>query len=429
MASPQRKSSKEARHPAALRFLLSSTLVSVTGDGLVIAATPLLAASLTRSPLAVSAVTAVGYASWILMGLPAGALVDRWSRRAVMITADLGRAVILVVLTALIFTGHANLPILAAAVFLVGVGSCFFDPAAQSLIPLVAGRANDKVLAGANGKFWAFDTFGRSLAGPPLGSSAFTVAPALPFGLDGISFVISALLLRSLPGGKPKSGGRESVLRSIRSGLRFILTNPGVRLVTLCTGAYNFGYNIAFGPLVLFVQEILHLGDIGYGVLVSMMALGGIVGGWVGPRSTGVSVRITCALTLLVQGLSWSAVWLTGNALISAVALACLGVASTTVSVAMSSARQMLTPDALLGRVFSASRLLNLGTAAAGAIVGGAIARAAGVSAPLVIAAGLLLVFSAIFALVGCRVSGLSSSVQDASIVELSPVDSTENDA
>jgi MFS family permease len=120
--------------------LLASTAVSITGDGALLAAAPLLAASLTRNPVAVSMVTAAFYLPWLLAGLPAGALVDRWARRPVMVVADIVRAVILTTLAALVFTGTANLPFLVATVLLVGVAQCFFDSAAQAMIPAIVGR-------------------------------------------------------------------------------------------------------------------------------------------------------------------------------------------------------------------------------------------------------------------------------------------------
>ncbi len=165
---------------------------------MVTAASPLLAASLTRDPLAVSAVTAASYAAWLIVGLPAGALVDRWPRRRVMVTTDLARTAVLGILALLIATGHGSIPALVVAVFLVGVGSCFFDPAAQAAIPAVVGR-DRSALSRANGKMWALDTFGRSLAGPPLGAAAFGLAAALPFGVQSGAFLASALLLLGLP--------------------------------------------------------------------------------------------------------------------------------------------------------------------------------------------------------------------------------------
>src|SRR6266536_5005085 len=171
-----------------LGLLLASTGVAVTGQGMVLTAAPLLAASLTRDPLAVSVVTAASYAAWLIIGLPAGALVDRWPLRAVMVVTDVLRCVALGLFAVLTLSGHATVWSLAATVFLVGVGNCFFDPAAQSAIPAVVGR-EPAALAHANGKMWALDTFGRGLAGPPLGAAAFGFAAALPFGVESAAFL------------------------------------------------------------------------------------------------------------------------------------------------------------------------------------------------------------------------------------------------
>jgi len=87
--------------------LLVSTGVSVAGDGAFAASAPLLAASLTHSPLAISTVTVATYVPWLVIGLPAGALVDRWPKRLVMVTADLVRAGVLAVLCVLVWTDRA----------------------------------------------------------------------------------------------------------------------------------------------------------------------------------------------------------------------------------------------------------------------------------------------------------------------------------
>jgi MFS family permease len=364
-----------------------------------LAAAPLLASSLTRNPVAVSAVTAAGYVAWFLVGLPAGALVDRWPRRAVLVAADLLRAVVLAVLVVLVVTGHVNVPVVVGAVFLVGVGSCFFEPAAQAAVPIVVGKNRD-ALSHANGKLWAFDTFGRALAGPPLGAAAFVAAAALPFGLDAVSFVASALFLSRLSLGRPASGGHEPVLRAARAGVVYLARSAELRLLGLGMAAYNFGYNVAFATLVLYVQDVLKLGDFGYGALVATAAVGGIAGGWLGPRiGKRMSAGTVYAIALLVQGAAWTTVWLSANPWASGVALACLGVASTTVSVVGGAARQLLTPDNMLGRITAATRLLGIGSAGLGALAGGLVARAGGIEAPLVVAAVLLAVFAVVFAL------------------------------
>ena len=287
--------------------LLASTGVSIAGQGMVIAAVPLLAASITRNPIGVSLTVAASYAAWLTVGLPAGALVDRWPRRRTMVLADLVRAVLLALLAVAVLTDHASLPLLVVVVFLVGVAGCFFDPAAQAAIPMVVGRDPDS-LARANGRLWSLDLVGRSLIGPPLGAALFALAAALPFVVNAGTFVISALLLTGLGAlaSPALAGSKERVHASVREGISFLVHHPELRALTIGMASFNLAYNIAFAPLVLFAQDRLHLGERGFGLLLAMVAVGGLVGAWVAPR---LGRRITSlqayALGLAVQGLAW----------------------------------------------------------------------------------------------------------------------------
>ena len=376
-----------------LRLLLASTGVAVTGQGMVTAAAPLLAASLTRDPVLVSAVTAASYAAWLAFGLPAGALVDRWPRRRVLVATDLSRTLLLAAFTLLLVVDAANIATLIVAVFLLGIGACFFDPAAQAAIPAFVGR-DKAALSNANGKLWALDTFGRSLAGPPLGAGAFAVAAALPFGVHTAALLCSALLLFGIGGldrGRTTANVHEPVIRAIGAGVRFLARHAELRALALGMAVYNFGFNLAFAPFVLYAQDRLGVGDFGFGVLVAAMAVGGIAGGWIASRIPArVTARHVYALSLLVQAIGWTLTLLTGFPWLAGGALALVGLASTTVSVVGGSARQLLTPDEMLGRVVSGTRLLGIGAAGVGALAGGAVAEIGGLNAPFVVAAAVL---------------------------------------
>ncbi|GIF45076.1 MFS transporter [Actinoplanes xinjiangensis] len=370
--------------------LLAATGISVTGDGAFLTAAPLLAAALTRDPVAVSAVTAAVYIPWLFFGLPAGALVDRWERRRVMLLADLFRAAALMALVGLLLADLLTLPMLVGAVVLVGIAQCFFDSAAQATIPAIVGRDKEQ-LAKTNGRYWALDTVGRSLLGPPLGSMTFALGRSLPFLSDAVSFLVSALLVRLLPANQVSNGPHEPVLSAIRAGLRHLLRTQDLRVLAFSMGAYNGGFNIAMAPFVLYASDVLDVPNAVYGVLLAMSALGGVAAGWMAsPITRNLSYRQTMSIVLLVQGLAWAGIAAVGNVWIAGLLLAILGAGSSLSSVAVGSARQALTPDGLLGRVVSAFRLFGLGAAGVGALVGGAIATAWGLTAPLVAAAILL---------------------------------------
>jgi MFS family permease len=370
--------------------LLASAGISVTGDGAFLAAAPLLAAALTRNPVAVSSVTAAVYVPWLLFGLPAGALVDRWHRRRVMVTADLARAGVLAALVGSMLAGWLTLPMLVGAVVLIGIAQCFFDSAAQAVIPVIIGR-DKEALARVNGRYWALDTVGRSLLGPPLGSATFQLARPLPFVADAVSFLASAILVRLLPDTPVPDGPHERVGVAVRSGLRHLFRTRDLRVLAFSMGAYNGAFNIVMAPFVLYATDVLHVPNAAYGVLLAVSALGGVVAGWkAGPLTRRLSFRQTMAVAHLTQAAAWAGIALAGNVWVAAPLLAVLGAGSALSSVAVGSARQALTPDGLLGRVVSAFRLFGLGAAGLGAFVGGMIADAYGLTAPLPVAAVIL---------------------------------------
>lgn len=135
------------------------------GQGAALTAMPLLAASVTRDPVAVSVVAASSYAAALLIGLPAGALVDRSPLRSTMVRADLTRVALLASLALAVVGGAASIPVITLAAFGLAVGACFFDPAAQAMVPAVVGR-DAPALARVNGSLWTLDTLGAPSLAP-----------------------------------------------------------------------------------------------------------------------------------------------------------------------------------------------------------------------------------------------------------------------
>lgn len=390
------------RASSGLAVLLSASGVAVLGQGMAVAAAPLMAATLTRDPVAVSAVTAATYVAVLIFGLPAGALVDRWPLRRLMVVADLARCAVLAAFTAAVSTGVASIWMLVLIVLLVGIGGCFFDPASQSAIPEVVGRDSEQ-LARANGKVWAIDTFGRSLVGPTLGALAFGIGAAIPFGAQSVTFLLSGLILLLLPELRAAHVPQvsTSIRSDIREGVAFLANHGELRLLALGMACFNFAYNVAFAPLVLFAQDHLGLTATQFGLLISVAALGGIAGGWIAPRIGRhlATVRVY-AVALAIQGLAWGLVaagaW--SGIAFAAVGMLGIGVVATTVSVVGGAARQLLTPQGKVARVVAATRVLGIGSAGLGALTGGAVAGIAGTTVvPLFAAAALLAIGAAVF--------------------------------
>ncbi|WP_088288844.1 MFS transporter [Kineosporia sp. A_224] len=378
-----------------LRWLLGSTAAAVTAQGIVAAAAPLLAASLTRDPVAVSLVAASAWLPWLLIGLPAGALVERWVKRRVMVSTDAVRGLVLLVLTVVILWGHAAIWSLALAVFLVGVGSCFFDPAAQSEIPELVGR-DPKAVADANASYWTLDALARTLVGSSAGAIAFGLAQWAPFAASAFLLVVSAALLTRLPS-RPvpaRAPGSRDLRAELAGGLRELWSSTPLRRNALLMATYNVWWNIVFATLILLLLHRFQISSWMWGALVSSMAVGGVAGGAWAKRNHTVSVERAYGLGFLVQAAGWLAVLVAPMWWLAFPGMVAVGVASTAVSAIGGAGIQLATPEGMLARVTSGIRLLGIGAAAVGAGLSGPIAAIAGLSAPTITAAAALVVAS-----------------------------------
>ena len=409
MDNQQHPLSRSARLPTrglgtAFRRLWAASTVSSLGDGMYLAALPLLAATVTRDPLAVSVVTFAGWLPWLLFALPAGALVDRLDRRRVMWTVDAARALVVGALTVAVLAGWASIPLLAVAGFLVGAGQTLFENAAQAMVVAVAGR-DPRRLERANGQLVASLTVGQQLIGPPAGSAAFALAPWLPFLADAVSFGASASLVAAINGQFQPEATPEPhrpvpapptvrILRAeIAEGLRFLFGHRLLRACVLLVSASNLAFMAGEAVLVLFATEELGLGSRGYGLLLAAVALGGLpgsllaarVGGRVPPGTVIVGGVLVGAVVMACFGLATDP-WAAGAA------YAATGAVWGVWNVTLLSLRQAVVPDRLMGRVVGAVRLIGFGSIPVGALLGGLVARALGLRAPFLLGAAVLVV-------------------------------------
>ncbi len=392
MTAPAQDDSRTAaRLPRAFHALWASMAVSSVGDGALTAAMPLLAAYLTRDPIGVAVVSVGASLPWFVVGVFAGAWVDRLPRRSVMIVSDAARAVALAVLVALILAGSASIPLLAVVAFLLTSGQVFFDAAAQAALPQVLGR-DTAVLGKANGRLFATQTVGATLAGPPIGGAVFGVAPWAPFALDAASFVASAGFVLGVPRvDGPDAGSRLSIRASVREGFAHLFASRTLVTLACALTAYNVCFNLASATLVLYAQEQLGVTGGMFGLLLASMSSGAIAISLICGRilariGTGGAV----VSSLAVQCMGWAGLALASSVWVAGLCLGGVGAASTLVTVAVVSERQAMVPDALLGRVTSAFRLIGNGIAPLGAVAGGLLAAGAGLGAPLIAAPALL---------------------------------------
>jgi MFS family permease len=381
------------------RLVQLSTGISGIGDGLALAAFPLLAAHLTDDPRLIVGVTIAAQLPWLLVALPAGAVVDRVDRRRLVVTVECARAAVLIVFAVAVAADQGALAALLLTVFLIGVGQTLVASASHAVLPEIVDKVD---LARANGALFATTCATENLIGPALGGLIFAAATALPFLLDGVSFAVGAVLLAmALPIGRRQEGPPTTAqLRGdIAEGFRYFWRTPLLRLLGTMIATLAFCQAIVFGPLVLFALHGLGLSDAGYGVLLGLAALGNVLGGTVAGRlDDHFGARLLLPASGLLAAGAYALCGLASNLAVAALALGIEAIAVAIGNVANLTLRQRLIPSELLGRVGNIVRFFIFGAMPVGALVGGVLVQSFGVRAPFAGAAVLQLVAVAVLA-------------------------------
>jgi MFS family permease len=345
----------------------------------------------TRDPVAVSGILLASHLPWLLFSLPAGAIVDRLDRRGLITAVSAMRAVVMAMLCGLVFFGEAGLPVLYAVAFLQGVGEVFSDNAVFALVPGVVAKER---LEDANGRLEAIVVATNQFAGPALGGLLFAQASGLPFLVDAGSFLLAASLIAGIkrrPPAPPPAGEKRSIRADIWEGVRWLRARPSLRNLSYIAALTNVALNATFAIFVLFALEELHLSALGFGVLLSIEAVGALTGALVAGRiRKRIGIPVALAVALGVAGLANLTISATAFVPLVAVMMVSVAFAGGVWNVLTNSLRQAVTPDRLLGRVQSAHRLLSWGAIPFGTLLGGVAGRLFGLRAPFLIAAIML---------------------------------------
>ncbi|MBW8807065.1 MAG: MFS transporter [Catenulispora sp. 13_1_20CM_3_70_7] len=377
--------------PGRFHRIWSASAVSALGDGIYLAALPLLALSLTRNPIMLGALEACALLPWLCFGMIGGALVDRWDRRRTMVVADMCRFVLLMAVTVLVSAGAADIYVLFAAAFLLGIGQLFFDTASVAFVSEVLDQDLD-TLQRANARLQGTQQAFGGFVGPPTGSLLFGLGRAVPILGDAVSFLFSSLMIWTLPKAPPKPAkARGSLLREAREGAAYLFGNRLLLGLALRPAVGNFAFMGASAVLVLFVKETLHLGTTAYGVYLTANAVGALIGAALSARlAARLGTGATLTLTAFVETVALLGIGLSPNAWLAGLGEMTLGAAMGVTMGLGPSVRQAIVPDELMGRVGATGRLVALGAGPLGAVFGGWLAHVAGLRAPFIVGAGIL---------------------------------------
>jgi MFS family permease len=366
------------------RWLLASSWTTNLGDGVAIAAGPLLVASLTRNPFLISLSALLRWAPPLIFGLYAGALSDRHNRRRIVMAADGSRALILVAVILALAAGRLTAIEAVAALGLLATAEVFADNTSVTLAPMLVSR-DDLVIANARLQT-GFITMNQ-LVGPPIGAALFAAGRAWPFASEAVLVVAGVLLVSRivLPTADAANTeeGRPSILRDIVEGIRWTAHHAAVRTLVLTILIFNVTFGAAWSVLVLYAQERLGLGAIGFGLLTTVSAAGGLLGtalyGWITRR---VSLGNVMRVGLIIETLTHLGLAITKSPWLASSIFFVFGAHAFIWGTTSVTVRQRAVPSHLQGRVTSVNTIGVFGGLVVGSAIGGVLASHFGVTAP-----------------------------------------------
>ncbi len=365
------------------RWLLASSWTSNLGDGIALAAAPLLIASLTSSPVLVAAGAMMQFLPWLLFGLLAGAVADHHDRRRLVMLANGVRALVVLALVVFLLTGNATVWLVLATSFLYGTAEVFADSAGSTLLPMLVKPAD---LGIGNARMQAGYLVANQLAGPPLGAFLFALGSFWPFLLQVLCVSLAVLLISRIartpvPEHPESSSGTKA--HAIREGLSWLRHNAPVRTLVIIILVFNITWAAPWGVLVLYATEHLGMGPVGYGALTTASALGGMIAvfsfGWLEKHVSFATLMRVCLSLEVLMHLSFA---VTSSPAVAFVIMFGFGLYAFVWGTISTTVRQRLVPMELQGRIASVNMVGVFGGLVIGQFIGGVLAQLFGLTAP-----------------------------------------------
>ncbi|MFF4833400.1 MFS transporter [Streptomyces sp. NPDC001315] len=364
-------------------LLLSGQLVSAVGDQAQFMALPLIVLALTGSATQAGFVLGLGTASFLAFGLIAGALVDRWDRKATMIWCELGRAVLTAGVAVALWLNRLTMPQLYATGVLAGILTTLFQVANTAALPNVVGpRRLSAALGYSQSAAGAVGIFGASLAG-----ALYALGRTVPFAVNAVSFAVSAASLRlmrarfQLDRQGVRTASRLTI--EIREGLGWLWRQPVIRFLTLVSAADKVRYGAGYLLIITLARQV-GASPLWIGVIFSGAAVGAMAGALVSDRAARRFPLGRIAVVMLwLEALMFPLYALAPNPLLLAAVAAAESLVAPVYAVAMTTHQLAITPDELRGRAMSAVSTLTTGALSIGTLAGGALITTLGAK-PLV---------------------------------------------
>jgi predicted MFS family arabinose efflux permease len=382
---------------APFRWLWSAATLTNIGDGIALAAGPLLIASQTRDPFIVSLAFFCEFLPSLVLGSFVGVIVDRVDRRRILVLVNLARAGVLVVLATTIATGVVSVATILLSLLLIATAETFADLAATSLLPRYVARED---LGLANARLQSAYLLTNQLIGPPIGAFLFVVGMAIPFAVDALAYafagvIVARIVLSRAPADDPaeldtgatetseSSGGLTAIWRELAEGFRWLMHHPPMRTLALTVVAFNVTFGAATSVLVLYAGDRLGMDSVGFGLLTTASAIGGILGtGAYSALERRFGLANLMRGGLLIETASHLIFALTTSPAVALATMVVFGAHEVVWWTTSITIRQRAVPDDLMGRVGGIYTVGLTGGIVVGTPIGGLLAKGFGITAP-----------------------------------------------
>lgn len=363
----------------AFNRMWTSSIVSNLSDGVMVAAVPLLAISLTDSPVLISTIGAMVMLPWLLFAIPIGALVDRLDRRYILAGANAIRSGVVGILALIIALDHVTIYWLLVAAFIIGICEVASDTTAQSLIPQIL---EEKDFEKGNSRLQISETVIQGFIGAPISGFIYAFAIYLPFFINSLGFAISALFALSIPVKYLQDVRVEEAektprhfISDMKFGITYLYSQKILRRLVVTTASIGLCYSMGSATMVLFIIKELELPEKYFGVFLAVQGVGAITGALIASRMSSKFGRskvmtfaiVASSLVLLFQGFS-------PNIYIFVALGTFGGLVISQWNVLLMATYQTVIPNELYGRIHGTRRTLVWGTMPIGSLIGGFLA-------------------------------------------------------
>ena len=371
------------RHPDFVKLWTGQT-VSKFGSHITGVALPLTAVlTLSATPAQMGVLAALGSLPVLLIGLPAGAWVDRLRRRPVLIAADVGRALLLFSIPVAALLHALRIEQLYVVALLAGALTVFFDVANPAFLPAIVQAGQ---LVEGNSKLGASDSLAE-IAGPTLaGGLVQWITAPLAIAVDAASFVVSALYLWAIRGREPEPAQaveRQGVGGEIVEGMRMVLDQPVLRALAGTMATFTFFGNFIGTLYTIYILRTLHVAPAVVGVLIGLGGVGALVGALLAePLVRRLGLGRTLIAAMAFYGCTGLTIPLAGGPTFVAVGMLAAGQFIGDVAIAVYlindvSLRQSVIPSGMLGRANASMQVLERGIGPVGALLAGILGGSA----------------------------------------------------